>query len=1001
MATQPIQQPVFDFMVVRPPDTPTPQALRSGYVHDDGYVVGGDKRVQRVERDVHTAASGSEVGRLVHGKVFCEPEADDDSDETRIAAIVEAVFGLLPVCADPCVKGGVGRRGPILEPFPLERLGRWTWVEGPRGPVILPDRLDRITDVPLIGQLADALVAVDSELALAQPDMKRLVTRVEKALGSPVYDTVFAASGAYTPAYTKAKKRLFDTLYILYVLCRALEINLEGITDGLRALHLMEALALDALVARSRAKVRLSAGERALLSALGDTPPWRALDIDAVRTLRAAVPVVHPIFAELCYFKRPFNPIREIGVGELKVVRQRLIAYRPGEISHVHNILMGETKTRDHKRTESSEDTFTFTRTGSEETSRDVQTTQRFELKAEAESVVSSTLGVNANANVSYQSTPVVASLSAGFSYNKASEDTKKTVQNFARDVVDKAVSRIQEQTTSARTSIVRAATEEHNQQVFDNKEGKKHVSGMYRWIDKVYEAQVYTYGKRLMYEFLIPQPAAFWADSVLRAYSAQLRVPQPPLKPTLGTVTNPGGLNGPQAVTAAEYQRLRVDYDLDALRPPAETKSVPLRNKADGGRHFAEKDLSRAEYFRTYDCTVAGAAGYSVTMVHLDGNSEFHHKRAANGLALRIENALVDDTTIKKDEMIWPLDWDRAPVDPIEFTTEEAALQLRFHEEIKWYDLAVTLDLKIGTDAWSTWQAAVFKVVKEAEERKVAEANEKKQVVYERALADYQEQIDELKATTVGDLLAGTSTAANKALMDEEIKKHCLTMITKEFDADDTDDLLSRITATKARTVKPVWTLFKVDEKDDFARPTTAGFVADTSENRPEISWPAIDIGQSRKKGRTVQFLEQAFEWQHLSYLFYPYYWAEEPRWIELMHRRDDADPAFTAFLRAGMARVLVAVTPGYDCAVMTYLKCRTPWGRTGVQPVVDGPLFVPLFEEVRAQTDDRFGGKPDGEPWRFTVPTTLVYLHNSGDPLPDLEKEARRLEADEGQVL
>lgn len=613
------QQPVFDFMVVRPPDTPSPQALRSNYVRDDAYTVTDDKRVRRVERDVHTAASGSDVGRLVHSKVFCEPEGDDDTDETRIAAIVDAVFALLTACAGPCEKGGVGKHGPIGEPFPLERLGHWTWVQGPQGPVILPDRLDRLTDVPLIGHLADVLAAADAELARSKPDVARLVARIEVVLGASLYDTVFAASGAHAPGYTKAKQRLFDTLYLLYVLCRAFEINLEEITEGLRALHLLEALALDALVTRSRTKVRLTAGERALLAALGDTPPWRDLDADALRALRGAAPVVHPLFAELCYFKKPFNPIREIGVGELKVVRQRLVAYRPGEISHVHNILKGESKTREHKRTEQTEDTFSFTRTGSEETTRDVQSTQRFELKTEAENVVKSTLGVNANANVTYQSTPVIASVSAGFSYTKSSDDTTKTVHNFARDVIDKAVSRIQEQTSSTRTTTVRTATEEHNQQVFDNKTGDGHVSGIYRWIDKVYEAQVYTYGRRLMYEFLIPQPAAFWADSVLRAYSAGIEVPQPPLKPVYGTVTEPGGLTGPQDVTAEEYQRLRVDYDLEALKPPVETKSLPLRHRGDGGRHFAEKDLNRAEYVQTYDCTSTGLAGYRVTMMHLD----------------------------------------------------------------------------------------------------------------------------------------------------------------------------------------------------------------------------------------------------------------------------------------------------------------------------------------------------------------------------------------------
>ncbi|MFD4481673.1 hypothetical protein ACFWPU_36965 [Streptomyces sp. NPDC058471] len=52
------QQPVFPFMVVRPPDMPSAQVLRSNYVRDDAFTVTDDKLVRRVERDIHTAASG-------------------------------------------------------------------------------------------------------------------------------------------------------------------------------------------------------------------------------------------------------------------------------------------------------------------------------------------------------------------------------------------------------------------------------------------------------------------------------------------------------------------------------------------------------------------------------------------------------------------------------------------------------------------------------------------------------------------------------------------------------------------------------------------------------------------------------------------------------------------------------------------------------------------------------------------------------------------------------
>jgi len=101
-------------------------------------------------------------------------------------------------------------------------------------------------------------------------------------------------------------------------------------------------------------------------------------------------------------------------------------------------------------------------------------------------------------------------------------------------------------------------------------------------------------------------------------------------------------------------------------------------------------------------------------------------------------------------------------------------------------------------------------------------------------------------------------------------------------------------------------------------------------------------------------------------------------------MNRLDYADSAMTSFLRAGSARVLVAVTPGYYDAVMYFLSTREPWGG-GPSPVIGDPLFIPIHEEIRKQQDDLAGAVPDGDPWTFSVPTSLVYLQDSSSPIPE----------------
>ena len=71
------------------------------------------------------------------------------------------------------------------------------------------------------------------------------------------------------------------------------------------------------------------------------------------------------------------------------------------------------------------------------------------------------------------------------------------------------------------------------------------------------------------------------------------------------------------------------------------------------------------------------------------------------------------------------------------------------------------------------------------------------------------------------------------------------------------------------------------------------------------------------------VMFFEDAFEWQQMSYFFYPYFWGRRETW-RLRQNLSNVDSRHSAFLRAGAARVVVPVTPGYETRVMNYLDLK-----------------------------------------------------------------------------
>ena len=76
---------------------------------------------------------------------------------------------------------------------------------------------------------------------------------------------------------------------------------------------------------------------------------------------------------------------------------------------------------------------------------------------------------------------------------------------------------------------------------------------------------------------------------------------------------------------------------------------------------------------------------------------------------------------------------------------------------------------------------------------------------------------------------------------------------------------------------------------------------------------------------------------------------------------------------MQAGMARVIVTVKPGFEDAVMHYMKFGQIWNG-GQMPVIGDPLYLSIVDELREQE------YTVEETWETIVPTNLVALQDSG---------------------
>lgn len=117
------------------------------------------------------------------------------------------------------------------------------------------------------------------------------------------------------------------------------------------------------------------------------------------------------------------------------------------------------------------------------------------------------------------------------------------------------------------------------------------------------------------------------------------------------------------------------------------------------------------------------------------------------------------------------------------------------------------------------------------------------------------------------------------------------------------------------------------------------------------------------------AKFMEQAFEWDIMSYNYYPYYWGKREDWDD-MYQQENIDPLFRSFLRSGMARVVVTVRPGFEDAVQFYMSTGRLWNG-GEVPVIGDPMYLSLVDEMKDVK-----AEAQGKPWITRLPTPLTIL-------------------------
>ena len=618
------------------------------------------------------------------------------------------------------------------------------------------------------------------------------------------------------------------------------------------------------------------------------------------------------------------NLLRPPFIGDLKVVRTGPLRYEPGAIAHIENVMGREHREREHRVLEQLETTTTLTTERIRETEEELGTNSQTLLHQETSSAVSEATQMEAGIQVSASYGPSVeVDLDARVARQGTREEAAAAAATYSNEITRRARERIIERQHAVRMTRRLVETEETNKHGFDNKESGQHLVGVYRWVDSVQDCWIENYGQRLLLDFLVPEPAAFLRWATEQSRK-QVQIPEEPAAPTAPGEERP---LTPADIQPDNYLSLVGEWSASNVPPPP-APSVEIAVTFRGESHAEDV------YVFADSSTLKVPVGYRATSWRAfcttwgDPDPGGVAWLIGVGAAGGIEEG---DRAVLKKIHEGTLSAEEGSVVPVVMLARDA-LQLA---------AAVRVHCELTSSGLAKWQQQVFDAVMGA---------------YRRMHEDWQVEKARVTAEALGDDTAAydgsSNPLANRETERREIRRGVLHLLL----GGPLDEGVFAQDAVVHDTVAP-------------------------------YEPPRLDLDVVAQERDTLVFLEQAFDWNNMSWVLYPYYWSAKELWQRDMVR-NSPDPQHAAFLSAGAARVVVPVRRGFEAAVNLFVATGVIWSG-GQVPTAGSPTFVAIADEIAGSMGTGMlppSNRVDLDPVR--LPTTLIWLQDT----PDLNPPAFR---------
>ncbi|MCF8276759.1 MAG: hypothetical protein K9J17_08500 [Flavobacteriales bacterium] len=650
---------------------------------------------------------------------------------------------------------------------------------------------------------------------------------------------------------------------------------------------------------------------------------------------------------KLCEDKK-LNGVKRLGVLEYKKVEQQTCCYVAGEVSHIENIMAREYREKVTRNLTRSEIVQEDTTEKEVENLTDTTTTDRYEMQTEISQMQqeeqSQETSISAGIETEFKPSDMFSlgvSFSTDSSWTSGSSSTNNFSQSetFAQEITQRALERIVTKTTSKRTSRMLREFEETNTHGFDNRAGEKHVTGIYRWVDKIYENKLYNYGKRLLYEFMVPEPSKNFKSWMTvknpDPNTPEIRKPRDlsefdfrigdPDEDTPGNLTEFSW----NQITEDNYADLAAEYGADVEPPLVSEIEVEGVFSGNPGSTGTTDPRTGADSFELtipdgYAC-VAARYNYSHIYYGSSASGAWAYVTIANkdiweSGGLRGTNTLMNNYTNLN----------------VAITGKLGVTVV--NRDISSFSINVIGKCERIPELYEAWQRETYISILNA---------------YYKKLDDYNNAV--AAANVVPTDTEPTDFRYNpgigRAIEQRELKRLCIEMMLEPF---------SDITQLDAMG------LSHYDQED--------------------CRWKLNTAKNCLNRHATyVKFMEDAFDWDIFSYKFLPYYWASVCEWESLIKQKSSSDPLFEAFLQSGMAKVTLPIKAGYEFQVLYFMESGLIWNVNTFEVL---PEIEKAYESIKVDLEigPYIVGTDQLCPescWQSRVPTALTIIQTNSAPL------------------